>query len=112
VTKPAEIHPRSLALASERKKAGFTQADLADAVGCSQSHVAHCESGRDIPSLDLCLRSATALGCLPSSIDPALPSGRQGEPTRIITNPNDLPDDLSGGDFIYKSPNPFARNRR
>jgi transcriptional regulator with XRE-family HTH domain len=107
----SQVHPRCSSLRRERESAGFTQAQLAYAVGVVESHVSHAETDRP-PSLPLCLRFATVLGCPPSAIDPTLTDLRQGPATRIITDPNDLPDDLSGGDFIYESPNPYAKGKR
>jgi hypothetical protein len=41
-----------------------------------------------------------------------LPDELDSRPLRIITDTNDLPDDLDGDfDFIYESPEPYAKKK-
>lgn len=49
-------------IAEVRKAKGFTQQDLADALGLTQGAVAHWESGRRQPPLAMLRRIAEALG--------------------------------------------------
>ena len=46
-----------------RKKAGYTQEELADATGVSRQTIISIEGGRYIPSLPLALRIARFFGC-------------------------------------------------
>jgi transcriptional regulator with XRE-family HTH domain len=106
MSKQVAIHPSCLAIARERKRARLTQRELGEAIGTSQSNVAHAERGHHAPTLNTCLRYARAIGCPPSAIHPSLTSECQTQPPRIMTDYNDLPDDLEGPDFSYESPNP------
>jgi transcriptional regulator with XRE-family HTH domain len=45
-----------------RKRAGLTQADLAERMGTKQPHIARIEGGETLPSLDTLNRLAAALG--------------------------------------------------
>ncbi len=46
-----------------RKRAGFTQEELADAVGVSRQTIISIERGRYVPSLALALKIATYFDC-------------------------------------------------
>ncbi len=46
-----------------RKKAGFTQEELADAMGVSRQTIISIERGRYVPSLPLALGIAKFFGC-------------------------------------------------
>ncbi len=46
-----------------RKKAGYTQEGLADAMGVSRQTIISIERGRYIPSLPLALRISRFFGC-------------------------------------------------
>lgn len=48
-------------LASLRKKAGFTQASLAEKLGVTQMAVSHWESGRRAPSIKTLCRIAESI---------------------------------------------------
>ncbi len=43
-----------------REKKGWTQRQLADAVGCSDGYIAHLENEVKLPSLDICMALVTA----------------------------------------------------
>ena len=91
----------------------MSQAQLAEAAGVAQPRISLAESGAEPLSLESCMRYATVLGCPPSALDPDLPDDLNGRPLRIITDPNDLPDDLEGDfDFIYESPDPYAKKKK
>ena len=45
-----------------RKIAGLTQEELAEIIGCSNSHIGQIENGRGVPSLDMMVKIANALG--------------------------------------------------
>lgn len=47
-----------------RKIAGLTQEQLAEMIGCSNSHIGQIENGRGIPSLDIMVKIANALGVM------------------------------------------------
>lgn len=51
-----------LRVKSYRKKAGFSQEELADRVGSATSTIAHAESGTSKPSLPLLVKIARELG--------------------------------------------------
>lgn len=51
-----------LRVKSYRKKAGFSQEELADRVGAATSTIAHAESGTSKPSLPLLVKVARELG--------------------------------------------------
>ena len=51
-------------LKAVRKAAGFTQASLAAAAGCTQKDISRWEAGIHEPSIQTLRRLATALGCL------------------------------------------------
>lgn len=46
-----------------RKRSGFTQEELADAMGVSRQTIISIERGRYVPSLPLALRIAKFFGC-------------------------------------------------
>jgi len=46
-----------------RKRAGFTQEELADALGVSRQTIISIERGRYVPSLPLALKIAKFFGC-------------------------------------------------
>jgi putative transcriptional regulator len=46
-----------------RKRAGFTQEELADALGVSRQTIISIERGRYVPSLSLALKIAKFFGC-------------------------------------------------
>lgn len=47
-----------------RKIAGLTQGELAEIIGCSNSHIGQIENGRGVPSLDTMVKIANALGVM------------------------------------------------
>ena len=47
-----------------RKIAGLTQEELAEIIGCSNSHIGQIENGRGVPSLDMMVKIANALGVM------------------------------------------------
>ena len=47
-----------------RKIAGLTQEELAEIIGCSNSHIGQIENGRGVPSLDTMVKIANALGVM------------------------------------------------
>ena len=47
-----------------RKRAGLTQEQLAEIVNCSCSHIGQVENGRGVPSLEITLSIANALGVM------------------------------------------------
>lgn len=47
-----------------RKVAGLTQEELAEIIGCSNSHIGQIENGRGIPSLDTMVKISNALGLM------------------------------------------------
>lgn len=51
------------ALKVERAKKGWTQDDLARESGVTVNTIARYESGRNMPSLDVAVKMARALGC-------------------------------------------------
>ncbi len=51
------------ALKVERAKKGWTQDDLARESGVAANTIARYESGRNMPSLDVAVKMARALGC-------------------------------------------------
>lgn len=51
------------ALLEARRRAGLTQAELAEAMGTTRSVVSRLESGRHSPSVDTVAAAAKALGC-------------------------------------------------
>jgi hypothetical protein len=53
--------------------AGFrTAADRAEALGCSRSHLLHCEIGSSLPGLDLIARMVTTYETTPETVEKAL----------------------------------------
>lgn len=53
-------------------RAGYNNAtDRAAAVGCSKSHVQHCEGGFTLPGLDLVSRMALAYGVTGGEVEAA-----------------------------------------
>lgn len=62
----ATVRPEDLL--SQRKRAGFSQAALGAAAGCSEALVFHAERGSRNLSIDSVLRFAAALGCTPTDI--------------------------------------------
>lgn len=72
-------------IASERKKLGLSQAELAKKLNVSQTAIAKQETGKNYPSIELLEDYADLFGC---SVDYLL--GRVDEPTHIK---KDLPDD-------------------
>jgi DNA-binding XRE family transcriptional regulator len=58
-----ELHLSLAALLTKRRKAlGYTQTDVADLIGSSQSRVAKMEAGDPSVSVDLLIRTLLALG--------------------------------------------------
>lgn len=45
-----------------RKSAGLTQAHLAEAIGVSQAQIAHYESGRKWPNIQMLIKMCKVLG--------------------------------------------------
>lgn len=61
-----------------RLRKGLSQAQLAQAIGTQQPHVARIERGQADPQLDTCRRIARALGVDLNALDQALqPAGRR-----------------------------------
>lgn len=56
------IVPKAMTLRSLRTRAGLTQVQLAERVGATQSQIADWERGRNVPSVQTCVRLADALG--------------------------------------------------
>ena len=47
----------------ERKKAGLTQSELAEKVGCMRMTIYYYESGARVPNAEMLSKLATALNC-------------------------------------------------
>lgn len=65
---PDSIYPGQESLAVLRLRAGFSQAQLAEAAQTSQPHIARIEAGRNDPSTGLICRVASALKLEPASV--------------------------------------------
>ena len=70
---------RPSSLAVLRADAGMTQKELAERVGVSQSQIADWERGRNLPSVQSCVRLARALGVDPGMIVEAVATRSKGE---------------------------------
>ncbi len=69
-----------------RKKAGLTQAELAQAIGTSQAAVAHYEMGIKAPELAKLPAIAKALGVSVADLFKEEPSGSQAAKVRVSPN--------------------------
>lgn len=56
------VHTNDSLIAQARLKAGFTQTQLADAIGVKQTQIANWESGFRNPKMDALMRIGNALG--------------------------------------------------
>ena len=56
------VHTNDSTIAQARLKAGYTQTQLADAIGVGQTQVANWESGYRRPKIDALMRIGAALG--------------------------------------------------
>jgi putative transcriptional regulator len=60
-------------LRAARRAAGLTQAELGASVGLSKQAISQYESGRLVPTAEVALRLAGALGLHPRALRPDLP---------------------------------------
>ena len=56
------LHTNDSLIAKARLKAGYTQTQLADAIGVGQAQIANWESGFRKPKMDALMRIGAALG--------------------------------------------------
>ena len=59
---PAMKRKRGARVAQARQRAGFSQQALADKLGLGRQTIARVEAGRQVPSVDVALAIAAAVG--------------------------------------------------